>query len=379
MTTKDILEAETYSDEDWLSDFNSDMTKTCAKTSIRVFNQFCQHQTGLNGKSKENVISKYQTWIRQTPPDIRSVCLNLNKFIKFMQENHKDIEVFRNDKIGLVQTFKAKKPKTIKSYFGFVKANLRVCHQVKITVEDVKDYIKFPKQEKHQKHAVTLQELKQLFGLCEPKKRALYYVLVSSGMRIGEALSLKKSNFHLDEKPIRISLLAKDTKTKEARETYISAEAYERLKPILDQRKDNEYIFHDHKRVYHAVINECRYFMNLRNRLGLDEKYPDSIRALISIHSFRAYFHTKASQKHGSDYANALDGHGSYLKVYYREDPKERAVKYLELEPSLLIESVKVEADKTKDKIIDTLQEQMVKMQIENERIMFALSLKSES
>jgi hypothetical protein len=71
-----------------------------------------------------------------------------------------------------------------------------------------------------------------------------------------------------------------------------------------------------------------------------------------------AYFITKASQKHGSDYSHALSGHGAYLKQYYR-DPRERANKYLALEPNILIESVKLETEKTKDKIIDTLQEQM--------------------
>ena len=95
----------------------------------------------------------------------------------------------------------------------------------------------------------------------------------------------------------------------------------------------------------------------------LTERYPNSIRFVVNIHAFRSYFHTKASQKHGVEYANALDGHGAYLKQYYREDPKERAAKYLTLEPSLLVESVKVQADNTKDKIIETLESQMEELQ----------------
>jgi len=58
---------------------------------------------------------------------------------------------------------------------------------------------------------------------------------------------------------------------------------------------------------------------NLRKKLGILEKYPNSSRFVVTIHGFRAYFHTKASQKHGVEYANALDGHGAYLKQYYRE------------------------------------------------------------
>jgi len=89
----------------------------------------------------------------------------------------------------------------------------------------------------------------------------------------------------------------------------------------------------------------------------------------VNIHGFRAYFHTKASQKHGSDYANALDGHGAYLKQYYRETDEERAKKYKELEPSLFIESFKPETEKKKDDIIENLQAQMLKLQDEVTRI----------
>lgn len=53
-------------------------------------------------------------------------------------------------------------------------------------------------------------------------------------MRISEALSLKKINFHLDENPVRITLEAEHTKTKESRETYITSEAYEKIKPFLE-------------------------------------------------------------------------------------------------------------------------------------------------
>jgi len=182
-------------------------------------------------------------------------------------------------------------------------------------------------------------------------------------MRIGECLALKKHNFHLDENPVRITIQADITKTKEGRETYISSEAFEKLKSFIEVKNDNERIFSDIDDTDVIVNYEEIYFGRLRERLGLLEKYPKSTRYIVNIHSFRAYFHTKASQKHGSDYANALDGHGAYLKQYYRETPEERAKKYLELESSLFIESFKLETEKTKDKLISSLQDEMKKLQ----------------
>ena len=147
-------------------------------------------------------------------------------------------------------------------------------------------------------------------------------------MRLSEGLSLKIRNLHLKTSPIMITLRAEDTKTKESRETYISSECFEKLKPLLENKNDDDYVFNHHETADDVVKAEEQNFSYLRKRLGLIEKYDNSSRYVVNIHTFRAYFHTKASQKHGSDYANALDGHGAYLKQYYREDPKERAKKY---------------------------------------------------
>lgn len=360
------LNLEAFSDQNWLDRMyrksNSNRTKRVAITSLRVFDLFCEHQN----LTKNQMIEKYQELFNQDKPDIRSICLSLDKFVQFLDQNHEEIPI----KLSHTTTsFKRKSPKTIKLYFGFIKSYLRICHGIKITTEDIADYVNFPKNRKEPRRPISIDTLKIIFNNANPERRALYYTLVSSGMRISEALSLTKKNFHFDENPVRITLEAENTKTKEGRETYITSEAYEKLKPILEGKKDTDLIFTIFDNVDDAVINEEQSFGYLRKTLGLTEKYPNSSRFVVNIHATRSYFHTKASQKHGSDYANALDGHGSYLKQYYREDPKERAKKYLELEPSLFIESVKMETEKTKDKIIESMQDQLDKLTAKMQRL----------
>ncbi len=360
MITNDV-EQEKFSDEDWLTRFENNQTQHCALTALNTFDHYCQKQIGLNGKSRDTMIAKYQTWYNQDKADIRSICLSLDKFVRFMTKDHNDIIVYRN---GVHErTFEKKTTKTIKLYFGFIKGYLRIAHGIKLTTEDVKDYVRFPKVVKERRQPITPPTLKLLFGKCDPERRALYYVLISSGMRLGEGLSLKKENFHFNERPIRVSLKAVDTKTQESRDTYISAEAYERVKPILDKKSDDEYLFHSYSTIQRAVVNEIRYFSRLREKLGLLQKYPDSRRYIFNIHAFRAYFHTKASQKHGTEYANALDGHTGYLEQYHRLTDKEKGDKYLQLEPDLMIESTQTEANKTKDQIITALQRRMEKLE----------------
>jgi len=372
---KTTMNAPEMTDENFLdrmfSKSESIRTRKATQTALNVFDYFCQNEMGLNGESKEQMISQYQKWLKpekdesgeRPDPDIKKICLSLDKFVRFMSKDHDDIQVNTH------ATFKAKASRSIKLYFTFVKTYLRVVHGVRITTEDIKDYVIFPKHRKEARRPVSIDSLKLLFGKCDPERRALYYVLISSGMRLGEALSLKKSNFHIKESPIRVSILADDTKTREARETYISAEAWERVKPIFDFKKDGEYLFLKFADIPKGVVGEDRYFLRLRDRLGLTERYNNSCRAVINIHSFRSYFITKASMKHGSDYSHAISGHGSYLKEYIRIPPEERARKYLTLELDLLVESVKVQAEKTKDSIIENLESQMEELMNKMKRI----------
>jgi len=362
---------EIYEKADWLQGVydksESARSRRVADVSVNMFGYFCKNEGLTEGK----MVKKYQTWKKED--DIRSIGISLQKFVSFL--NH-DQDIILNEEIA-PRPFKKLTSKTIRTYFGFVKAYLRKCHDVRLSIEDIKDFITFPTPRKESRKAISLETLKLLFDNASPSRRALYYVLISSGMRLGEALSLTPDNFHLDENPARITIDADYTKTKESRETYISSEAVEKLKPIIQDKKNDEKVLSDIDEISqnddddksgHAVRIEDQYFKDLRIRLDLLEKYKNSNRYVINIHGFRSYFHTKASQKHGSEYANALDGHGAYLKTYYNLSPDERAKKYKELESSLFIESYKLESEKTKDKKIQDLENKMQELQSQMER-----------
>ena len=377
---------ENQENEDWLKKVHrkskSERTRIVANTSLKTFDLFCE---SIGGKRHPDpsvkyayipkMIEQFQKWYNPKPrpdilvrPDIKSICSILDKFVGFMGEDY-EYTIYDENGIPQNKTSKIKSSKTIDLYFSFVKAYLRVVHDLRLSSDEIKDYVTFPKQVKEMRIPVTLKQLKQIMNNTSPKRRALYYILVSSGMRIGEALSLRKKDIHLDENPVRISIKGFDTKTRQGRETYISSEAVEKLKPLLENIEEDEKIFTNSDNLKYHVINEDRVFGTLRQRLGYTEKYDNSVRYVLNLHSLRAYFHTKASQKHGVEYAHALDGHSGYMDQYYRLEPKKRADMYKELEDELLVESIKVHSDKTKDKLIESLQDQMTKMEDKIQRI----------
>lgn len=218
------------SDQQWLNrkftKSNSIRSKHIAGTSLSMFKYFCQYDTGIESRdeAKTTIITKYYEWFNQTKPEIQRICTHLGLFIDFLNEDHDEIVINRG---GFPS--KAKSAKTIKIYFGFIKDYLRKCYGIRLTSDDIHDFVDFPKTIKEPRQPIDLKTMKLLFGKCDPARRALYYVLVSSGMRLSEGLALKKTNLHLDENPVRITILAEDTKTKEGRETYISREAVEKL------------------------------------------------------------------------------------------------------------------------------------------------------
>ena len=387
---------ENIKDQAWLDKMErkseSTRTRVVAKTSLKCFDIFCESQ-GIERHPDSSVVygfipkmvEQYLTWYNPKPdpnflarPDIRSICNSLDSFVGFMREDHDDIHQSEN------VTFKRKSSKTTEMYFGFIKTYLRQVHDVKISTEDVSDYVTFPRKAKEPRRAVTLKQLKQILNTANPKRRALYSVLISSGMRLGEALSLTKKNLHLDESPVRITINADDTKGLEGRDTYISSEAVEKLLPILEGIGDNVRFFSTRKDIAGDVSNEDKRFADLRQRLGVKnydkeadeeqngtgylEKYPNSIRYVLNLHSFRAYFVTKASQINGSDYSHALSGHSAYLKQYIRHTEKEKSDLYKKLEPYLFVESIRLQADEVKEKEISQLREDMAAMKVELDR-----------
>ena len=170
-------------------------------------------------------------------------------------------------------------------------------------------------------------------------------------MRIGEALSSQKKDFDTSKTRIKINIPA-DTKTRQGRSTYISKEAESRLKPILEKKAPEDYVFSKtNKKPF--TSNYRRALDRIIKRLGIDEKYGSNGFHKITSHSFRAYFFTKAARKHGENYAHRMVGHGGYLLQYDRITEDEKLQMYLELEPDLVI------FDQTKNELeIDKLREE---------------------
>jgi integrase len=252
-------------------------------------------------------------------PESRHESVMVDLFQKYLHWKHEDSKA--STSVAYYQT--------AVEYFAY--------HQLRINHYNLRRDIILPEDPKNMKHALTLAEIRKIIDNSRPKRKALYTVLISSGMRIGETMGLKKRDFDFSQERICITIPAKLTKKNTERQTYISKEAEHYLLPLIKKMNQDDLIFSANKDIRKSVDNEILNFWHLRKKTELDVKYDDATVHKITLHSFRAFFETQASNTHGLEYAHALIGHSGYLEQYYRLSDEERLEKYIELEPKITI------------------------------------------
>ena len=211
--------------------------------------------------------------------------------------------------------------------------------------------------------ALTLDEvpnnkkLRQIFTHMNAKGKALFLILASSGMRIGEALQITTDDLDLDFEPTKITIRGEYTKTGNSRFTFISSEAKEALIEWLKIREQSLLVAKNRstpKKHYKNKYQEkdlntkklfpfhpftARYiWKNALEKAGLLKRDKTTDRILIHPHVLRKYFRSRMATIIPVDIVEALIGHEGYLtSVYRRYTQKDLAEKYLEAEHTILI------------------------------------------
>lgn len=185
--------------------------------------------------------------------------------------------------------------------------------------------------------------------------KALFLVLVSSGMRIGECLRLKLSDIN----ETKINIRGEYTKTGNPRVSYISDEAKEYLnewlkvrqkylveasarsvvrpqyiKPFKGKSIEDDRIFPFDANTAHAIWNNAlkKSLNGEMQQVGMIKRY------LIHPHVLRKFFRSRMATLIPVDIVEALMGHEGYLTDVYRRYSQEDLLNYYKKgEESVLI------------------------------------------
>jgi len=180
----------------------------------------------------------------------------------------------------------------------------------------------------------TTEELRKILNLMDIKGKALFLVLASSGMRIGEALKLRVEDFELDKDPARINIRGAYTKTGNSRVAFISSEAKEAVEQWLRIRGDYLKQASGRSWKYNKPLEDPRMFpfdtptaytmwKNALDKAGLIQKDSQTNRLILHPHCLRKFFRSKLAQVIPVDIVEALMGHENNLVEAYRKYSQE--------------------------------------------------------
>jgi integrase len=258
-------------------------------------------------------------------------------------------------------------PSSIPVYLYFLRVYL-IARGVKIDIPTMNSYFRshgtIKKGLKERKRAVQLKELQAIINHVPEDKQQLYLVLISSGMRINEALRIKRSDIDLSEKKAIITIRAEIAKTKQERITLISDEALTACQSLFDRLHPTDLVFGSTKTSWkYDVSNHVGYFQRLRVKLGYNEKYKSGTNK-ITIHTFRSYFISKCGRVDNA-FGHYLSGHNAANAEYERYEIEELIELYRKVEPELTILDLERYQDKIKELNNNNLKYQELNIKIE--------------
>lgn len=206
--------------------------------------------------------------------------------------------------------------------------------------------------------------LHRMFSHMRQPLRSIVLVLMSSGLRIGELLSLNTADLDLTTEPATVTIRATKTKTSTARYTFISSEAVAELREWMLIRDD--YMTAARKRwrgskpwtgspllfpFSEPTVNGT--FRTVLRKTQMFRADENTRRATIHLHMFRKYFisQLKAAGM-TADIVEMLAGHaGPYHDAYRQYTDKQVRQAYLNAEYAVSLSGAAEQMRETQDRV----------------------------
>jgi integrase len=240
---------------------------------------------------------------------------------------------------------------SIKLYMTGLRSYLAY-YDIDVVPSKFKRKVKMPKAYREDEEALNVQDIRNILLVCTNRRlKAYILVLASGGFRAVEALAIRLRDIDFTSNPTKIHVRKEYSKTRVARDVYISDEATKYLKDWLNWKyKGNEWtkiaklddlVFGANKIrggpkprcLYIKIVNE---FQKLLSVAKMDERKEDGLgrRRRITLHSLRRFVKTVISDQVGQDYSEWFLGHAKspyYTKkeIDRREIYATKCIKYL--------------------------------------------------
>lgn len=359
--------SDTYSVEQFLDDKEKSARKL-AISAINNHNLFCLDFYKIAGKQ---VFSD----LEQAKSEEKTIIM-FNNMVNWWKQDH--LEIIRKCGINysISKPWKGLSVRTIKIYTRILKELLDDCYGITLNDRRFRKKVKIPKMPEFDRAPFTKEDLRLLCQYAEPNKRMLYKTLKDSGMRIGEAVSIRKKDVDFTKDPVEIYISEKISKTNRARTTYLTRETSPELKNFVIRLDDDSLVFGSNNDPDRSVKAEEQAFVRIRKEIGKDyphflERYESSNYHKKNLHALRAYTATQCAEAVNEDFGHAIIGHKKYLGQYIRNQNKmpelyKRSENHLMIYQTIELVDTSTELHEMKKEMLEL--KRLFKMKIKTEK-----------
>jgi integrase len=228
----------------------------------------------------------------------------------------------------------------IKSYFAY--------YDIDVIPSKFKRKVKLPKRLQEDQEPIDAEDIRNILLNCNNRRLKIFILVLASGaMRSTEALAIRIKDIDFNSNPTKIHLRKEYTKTRTARDIYISSEATKYLKDWISWKyrfrkylkpeeqhlkSDDDLVFQVAKsitRLQSLYVKLLKEFGKVLSLSGLYYKKEGMNRRTISFHSLRRHAKTVISTQVNQDYSEWFLGH-SDRSSYWAMKEAERKEIYLD-------------------------------------------------
>jgi len=295
---------------------------------VKNFDNFLEKNSNLS-KSFIDVLNYGNTLINEFV-DLNSKITEFKKLEEPDEEMEELLQEWINHLVKNPPRKKNLSTQVLKQYVNAVNKYLKY-HRFHTELKN----LKFPKQLRDEKYALTEGEIKQILEVAKWEKKAYYLCLLSTGARPREILGLTKDDVEWVGDKYKAIIPARLSKRGHSRTIFFSKECTPFLNSLMKREGDN--VFPHQDNIKSAMSNEAIVFASYCDKVGLSQKYDTTKYRKITLYSFRSFFITKALDLLKDDIVHALVGHSGYLQGYQRRTDEQKKELWDELEPEILI------------------------------------------
>ncbi len=270
--------------------------------------------------------------------------IDRENYEQFADEYFSSSPNYVQDLIDFMGTFSDRPPKTAQAYLASVK-ELFIFNDVDFTEKDKRRLKnKTPRGGSATvERDIDLDIIRTIMQHADLKTRTLILVLVSSGLRLNEALSLNIGDVDLSNGLGVVTVRAERTKTRQQRITFCTPEAVESIREWLKVRPAyieaarnkangiNKNRIADDSRIFpFSDSNLTQMWSNLLKKAELAERDQTTNRLDIHPHMFRKFFSSQLRVVVPPDIVEVLMGHrvGGVIGTYRTYTRKELQTHY---------------------------------------------------